>query len=80
MSFLSYVVLALAVSVSSVAGFTAPDPQKFVVEVGQNGTLTFNPETIVAAVGDIVTYNFHPKVSPRRISEKAPVDFDRIIP
>jgi plastocyanin len=63
MSFLSCVVLALAVSVSSVAGFTAPDPKKFVVEVGQNGTLTFNPETIVAAVGDIVTYNFHPKVS-----------------
>ena len=57
------VVLALAVSVSSVAGFTAPDPQNFVVEVGQNGTLTFNPETIIAAAGDTVTYNFHPKVS-----------------
>jgi plastocyanin len=63
MSFFSSVVLALAVAVSSVAGFTAPDPTNFVVQVGQNGTLTFNPETIVAAAGDTVTYNFHPKVS-----------------
>jgi plastocyanin len=63
MSFLASIVLVLAVAASSVAGFTAPDPTNWKVDVGQNGTLTFNPQTINALVGDTVTYYFHPKVS-----------------
>lgn len=43
--------------VSSAAGAT------FQVQVGENATLTFDPETITAQPGDTVTYNFHPKVS-----------------
>ncbi|KAN0095636.1 hypothetical protein V8E51_016347 [Hyaloscypha variabilis] len=60
MSFFSSVVLALAVAVSTVAGFT-PYSQVYQVQVGANGNLTFDPETIVANVGDTVVYNFHPK-------------------
>jgi plastocyanin len=62
MPFFSSVVLALAAAISSVAGFT-PYSQVYQVQVGANGNLTFDPETIVANVGDQVVYNFHPKVS-----------------
>lgn len=58
----SSVTFVLAVAVSSVAGFT-PYGQTFQVQVGANGNLTFDPETITANVGDTVIYNFHPKVS-----------------
>jgi len=61
MSFFSSVVLVFAVAISSVAGFT-PYGQTFQVQVGANGNLTFDPETIIANVGDTVVYNFHPKV------------------
>jgi hypothetical protein len=56
MSWLSTAVVALTVAVSCAAGAS------FQVDVGQNATLTFNPETIVAQPGDTVTYYFHPKV------------------
>lgn len=62
MSLFSSFALVVAVIVSSVAGFTAPDPTNWKVDVGANGTLTFNPQTITASVGDTVTYYFHPKV------------------
>jgi hypothetical protein len=64
------------VAVSSAAGAS------FQVEVGQNATLTFNPETIVAQPGDIVTYNFHPKVGYLFSNplNKTRTDFNRITP
>jgi len=71
MSVLSSVVLALAVAVSSVAGFT-PYGKTYQVQVGANGNLTFDPETITANVGDTIVYNFHPKVGllPNRSRQK----------
>jgi hypothetical protein len=76
MSWLSIVVVALTVAVSSAAGAS------FQVEVGQNATLTFNPETIVAQPGDTVTYNFHPKVGYlfSNSLKKTRIDFIRITP
>ena len=56
MSLFKVIFLALAVAVASAAG------AHFTVEVGANSTLTFNPKTIIAQPGDVVTYNFHPKV------------------
>ena len=53
-SVLSFVVACI---VSSAAG------ANFQVQVGENATLTFDPETINAQPGDTVTYYFHPKVS-----------------
>jgi plastocyanin len=52
-SVLSFVVACI---VSSAAGAS------FQVQVGENSTLTFNPETIIAQPGDTIKYNFHPKV------------------
>jgi hypothetical protein len=49
--------LVVAYLVSSAAGAS------FQVQVGENGTLTFNPQTINAQPDDTVTYFFHPKVS-----------------
>jgi hypothetical protein len=80
MSLFSSAVLVLAVAVSSAVGFT-PFGQTFQVEVGANGNLTFNPETITANVGDTVIYNFHPKVSlsfPKVFGETT-IDFNRTI-
>jgi hypothetical protein len=76
MSWLSTVVVALTVAVSSATGAS------FQVEVGQNATLTFNPETIVAQVGDTVTYNFHPKVGYlfSNYLKKTRTDYIRITP
>ena len=72
----STVVVALTVAVSSAAGAS------FQVEVGQNATLRFNPETIVAQPGDTVTYNFYPKVGYlfSNYLKKTRTDFIRITP
>ena len=80
MSFISSVVLVLGVAISSVAGFTSIG-KTFQVQVGANGNLTFDPETIVANVGDTVVYNFHPKVSLPvwNILETTVNNFNRII-
>ena len=34
-----------------------------VVQVGSNGSLTFSPNNVIAAVGDLVQFQFNPKVS-----------------
>ncbi|KAF8583202.1 hypothetical protein K439DRAFT_1653549 [Ramaria rubella] len=39
----------------------ASDPVVHIVNVGPNGTLTFDPPTIVAELGDIVQFQFNPK-------------------
>jgi len=33
-----------------------------VVQVGSNGSLTFSPNNVIAAVGDLVQFQFNPKV------------------
>ncbi|EPQ58329.1 Cupredoxin [Gloeophyllum trabeum ATCC 11539] len=52
MQFLS----VLAASLVTVASATNYD-----VSVGANGQLRFDPETVTAAVGDVVNFTFHPK-------------------
>jgi plastocyanin len=71
-SVLSFVVACV---VSSAAGAS------FQVQVGENATLTFDPETIIAQPGDTVTYNFHPKVSSESdpSSIRASINLNRII-
>ena len=34
-----------------------------VVQVGSNGSLTYSPNNVIAAVGDLVQFQFNPKVS-----------------
>lgn len=57
MAWFSAFSFVVACVVSSAAGAT------FQVQVGNNGNLAFDPETINAQPGDTVTYFFHPKVS-----------------
>jgi hypothetical protein len=57
MALISSLSFVIACTVSSVLG------ANFQVQVGENSTLKFDPETIIAQAGDTVTYNFHPKVN-----------------
>lgn len=39
----------------------APQPMDHKITVGADGLLTYNPANISAAIGDTVTFEFHPK-------------------
>jgi plastocyanin len=39
----------------------APQPIDHKITVGANGQLSYNPPNITAAIGDTVTFEFHPK-------------------
>jgi plastocyanin len=39
----------------------APQPVDHKITVGANGQLAYNPPNITAAIGDTVTFEFHPK-------------------
>ncbi|KAH8819402.1 hypothetical protein F5884DRAFT_743815 [Xylogone sp. PMI_703] len=52
---MQYSTLALALLAGGASATT------FRVDVGSGGTLTFSPDTVVAAVGDIIEYHFFPK-------------------
>ena len=43
--------------------------KNYVVTVGKDSQLKFNPETLTAAVGDTVTYQFFAKVSEQEASK-----------
>ena len=41
---------------------SAQGPQMHVVTVGKGGKLAFCPSTVIAAVGDMIQFQFYPKV------------------
>jgi plastocyanin len=54
-SALAFLPLSLLLSISEAS-------QNYVVTVGKDSQLKFNPETLNAAVGDTITYQFFAKV------------------
>ncbi|OCL06038.1 hypothetical protein AOQ84DRAFT_297746 [Glonium stellatum] len=52
---------AAAMAATSVSAASAGMETVHVVQVGSNGTLTFSPNNVIAAVGDLVQFQFNPK-------------------
>lgn len=55
-------------SISPADGLPVGGLRKTSIEVGPAGTFTFSPANVTSLVGEVLSFNFNPKVSFRSLS------------